>query len=249
MSQDWQARGPVDTEGRRELAQQPLSQVSVLFNNTSQWLGRMDLAAIGAEPRTLSATRFTPTPAWFPARFLPTVKSQTGIEHPERTRQAKLPMYLYWLSSRSTMDAEANAVLAGDLSWTRCQVGLLSPLDFFPELLPEEDMLLLLLGGVPDAPEDRVSMANPWGDTWPDTRPPQNWIEDTRMSTYQAGPSTLQQTLEGSVSERWTTHAPYTRVPLDLLSLPRRLLTGAPLIEHYLWEAVVYEPIKEAADG
>ena len=92
-------------------------------------------------------------------------------------------------------------------------------------------------------------MANPWGDTWPDTRPPQNWIEDTRMSTFQAGPSTLQQTLEGSVSERWAMRAPYTRVPLDLLSLPRRLLTGAPLIERYVWEAVVYEPTKERADG
>jgi len=249
MSQDWQARGPVDTEGRRELAQQPLSQGNVLFNNTSQWLGRMDLAAIGAERRTLTTTRFTPIPAWFPARFLPAVKSPSGIEHPERTRQAGLPIYLYWLSSRSAMDAGANQALIGDLSWTRCQVGLLSPLDFFPELLPEEDMLLLLLGGVPDAPEDRIAMANPWGDTWPDTRPPQNWIEDTRMSTYRERPSTLEVTLERNVKERWVKREAYTRIPLDLLSVPRRLLTGAPLIERYVWEAVIYEPNEEHADG
>ena len=92
-------------------------------------------------------------------------------------------------------------------------------------------------------------MANPWGDTWPDTRPPQNWIEDTRMSTYRERPSTLEVTLERNVKERWVKREAYTRVPLDLLSIPRRLLTGAPLIERYVWEAVIYEPKVEHADG
>lgn len=249
MAQEWQARGPIDTEGREALSKEPLSQATVLFNNTSQWLGRMDLAALGAERRTLDFARFTPMPAWFPARYLPTVKSQSGVQHPERERQAGLPIYLYWLSSRSMMDEAANEALQGDLSWTRCQVGLLSPLDFFPELLDEEDMLLLLLGGVPEAPEDRIALPNPWGETWPDTRPPQNWMEDIRMTTFQAGPTTLEQTLRDDVSERWRGAKAYTRLPLDLLSLPRRLLTGAPLLERYQWEAVVYGPREGRSDG
>ena len=249
MSQEWQARGPVDTEGRRALAEAPLGQSTILFNNTSQWLGRMDLAALGAEPRALEVAHFTPTPAWFEARFLPTVKSQAGVQHPERARQAELPIYLYWLANRSLMDEAANDVLQGDLSWTRCQVGLLSPLDFFPELLAEEDMLTLLLGGVPEAPEDRTSLANPWGDTWPDTRPAHNWMEDIRMTTYRAGPSTLTHTLKDDVSLRWQRAHDYARLPLDLLSLPRRLMSGAPLIERYRWEAMVYGPKEARVDG
>ena len=42
----------------------------------------------------------------------------------QRVADQGVPFYLYWYAARSRMSEEANAVLVGDLSWTRRPFGL-----------------------------------------------------------------------------------------------------------------------------
>ena len=84
----------------------------------------------------------------------------------------------------------------------------------------------------------------------PDTRPPHNFMEDIRRTTYRAGPTPLVTTIREHSEQQWTRRAPYARLPLDLLSFPRRVLAGAPLVERYAWEVVIYGPkAKARGDG
>lgn len=68
--------------------------------------------------------------------------------------------------------------------------------------------------------------------------PMHNFAEDAMLTTYHDGPTPLEQLTEGA-QPHFSTAKPIVQLPTELLSLPRRLVEGAPLAETYTVEARV----------
>ena len=126
-SLDWQARHAADVVGKRALATEELSGDLLLFNHYVEWLDPWALVAAGAGEDAHDAL-YVHAPAWLPksryadagwiwqAEGEPDVLGHTG------------DAWLYWLVPRSQMSAAAGEALEGDLSWTRREAGLFTPI-------------------------------------------------------------------------------------------------------------------------
>ena len=197
----WRARQLADHSGRSHLVQHANLQDGdvIIFNNFQEWLGREELAAMGADAAFISYPVPTMlTQPQFPRDNFGWVDSSVSLE----TRIADgEPTWMYWLATRSTMAPEANAALVGDLSWIRRPLGALTPLA--------------------------------WGRREEETSlPMHNFAEDAMLTVYHDGPTPLEQLTEPA-EVSLDVHIPIVQLPTELLSIPHRMIAGAPLIEHY----------------
>ena len=163
-------------------------------------------------------TRFSVVPAWLTQPELPTMDWGHGAVDAEQAWRSGAPVRLYWLADLAGEPA-AGAHLLGDLSWTRRNSGLFTP----------------LLAAV-DAPvvrrPDRRLPAHP---------PLHNLPEDLQMTTWLPGPTPLEALADARGATRWSAEAGAIGVPFDLWSLPRRLVQGVPILETYTWTARVHQ--------
>jgi hypothetical protein len=100
--------------------------------------------------------------------------------------------------------------LVPDLAWTRRPMGLFTPL---------ADQVAGG-GGGPQAPH--------------------NLPEDMVWTTYRPGPTPLEAVAAARADVAWEITTPFAALPRDLLSLPRRIVAGSPLLERYHYEARRY---------
>jgi len=207
---DWRARHTVDLAAKKTLANTHLDDTLILFNHYVEWLDPLGLEAAGAE-RPGPETDFLQVPAW-----LPPEDYKRGIWiHPSppsdllATLNTGRKALLYWLAPRSSMSQQANDILIGDLSWTRKDYGLFSQ--------------------VADGTFHIEGIAYR----------PHNRPEDHRMSMYRKGPSPLEQMASELGEKNWSTNRDFIQLPLLITELPRRLLTGIPLVEHYNYEGAL----------
>lgn len=201
----WRARQLADHSGRSHLAQHAGLQDGdvVIFNNFQEWLGREELAALGASAEFISYPVPTMlTKPRFPENNFGWTEQLVSLE----TRiAAGEPTWMYWLAMRSTMTPVQNAALVGDLSWTRRLLGALTPLA--------------------------------WGRNQRETSlPMHNFAEDAMLTVYHNGPTPLEQLTE-TAAVSFDVQIPIVQLPTELLSVPRRLIAGAPLVERYSVQA------------
>ncbi len=216
FTQDWLARQYIETEARTRLAQEPLTDSILAFNHYVQWVGPHELRAVGAADTVATRTAFVQAAAWQPTETLPIVVWGNGAFDLEEGWQLGVPLRLYWLAARADMAPATHLALTGDLSWTRRRVGLFTP-----------------LGDAVSADGDAAGAAH-------------NLPEDMLWTTYRPGPTPLERVAEVRADIAWDLRVPFVQVPRDLLGLPRRLLAGIPVVEHYHYEARLYRFVPPA---
>jgi len=123
---DWRARMGADLAGKQALAEEALSGDVLLFNHYVEWLDPHALITAGA--RDALEAHYLHVPAWLPT----TQYNAAGWIWPDDEPPPLLTghagdTWIYWLTPRSRMDDRANAALIGDLSWTRREAGLFTP--------------------------------------------------------------------------------------------------------------------------
>lgn len=211
----WRAWNLVDREGRELLVREPLEESLLTFNDHVHRVGPGELRALGAPEAVSLTTRFAAVPVWLDLRRLPTVDWGFGAIDVQAAVEQDVRVYLYWLSPRSLDDPRARAALMGDLSWTRRDMGVFTPM-------------------VRDEVEE-----GPDGPILHSTRV-HNLMEDARYTTWGDAPAPLE-ALAASLGElAWRLERPYVQVPQRLLEVPRRLVDGVPLVERYRYEAALY---------
>lgn len=207
FTQDWLARQYTEATARVQLAQEPLVDGILAFNHYVQWVGPDELRAAGAPAAVADRAVFVQSHAFLDEESLPVVVWGDGSFDLERGWEQGVPLRLYWLAMRSDMDAEANAGLEGDLSWTRRPVGLFTP-----------------LGGSGEGGPSGTGLGH-------------NLPEDMLWTTYRPGPTALERLADARSTVAWSHEVSFVQVPRDLLGVPRRLLAGIPLVERYHYEA------------
>lgn len=217
LYQDWRAQKPVEFQGRRELAQIRLDQAYVLYNHYVELVGPYELLQFGT-PDLRGSTRFVQITAFPDHGRLPDA-FWGGRLALEDLRAAGTPIYVYWFAARSQMSPEVNNALVGDLSWTRRSYGLFTPYDYLPN--PPEHIPV----------EHRPSLNG---------APSHNRPEEMRMTTYHTGPTPLQVVAAEGGQPLWSSEASFYQLPLHLFELPRRLVTGLPIVERYAYEGSIY---------
>jgi hypothetical protein len=203
---DWRARHRVDAAGRVQLAQEPVVGGIVAFNHYVLWVGPEELQAVGGAAALADQTVFVQVAAWQPRPAFPRVSWGRGVYDLERAWRVGVPLELYWLAARSDMSPRANELLDADLSWTRRNMGLFTPIGL-------------------SAPSARpVALAR------------HNLPEDMNWTQYRAGPSPLESLATERGSAVWALDAPFVQVPRNLFSIPYRLIEGVPVVERYHYE-------------
>ena len=218
--QDWRSRHAVDAPARTWLAGQPLADSVLLSNHYVWWLGAAELVAAGAPVDVATRTRFSVVPAWLTQPELPTMDWGHGAVDAEQAWRSGAPVRLYWLARTWRGEPAAGARLLGDLSWTRRNSGLFTP--------------LLAAVDAPRGPDGQIDVSRL-------TRPLHNLPEDLQMTTWLPGPTPLEALADARGATRWSAEAGSIGVPLDLWSLPRRLVQGVPILETYTWTARVHQ--------
>ena len=125
-SADWQARHAVDLPGKQHVAEIKNGDL-MLFNHYVEWLDPIGLISAGA-PETVREWEFLHVPAWLPVSdygraswiYPGAFDMENALDH----RQT----HIYWLTPRSEADEDTRASKQSDLSWTRKNLGLFSPI-------------------------------------------------------------------------------------------------------------------------
>lgn len=212
---EFRAAMAVDTPSRARLAAEPLVDGVVMFNHMVLWVDEMELQAAGAPPEIADRTSFVHIPDWLVESALPEADWGEGRMMLEGLWRAGTPMWLVWSAARPDDLSEARrAVLEGDLSWTRRDVGIFTPLNFSPGDHAFDIMIR-------------------------ETMPPHNRIEDARMTRYRPGPTPLQRLAAARGTTAWSEARSFMRLPVHLPSLPGRIITGAPLVESWTYRTEV----------
>ncbi len=209
FTNDWRTRHAVDFETKSRLATEDLRDNLLLFNHYVEWLDPLGLKAAGAT-QIDETTRFVQVPSWIePEQYNIADWILPSPLHPLQEIEAGTPTWLYWMTPRSLMTAEANQQLEGDLSWTRRQYGLFSPVAH----------RTLIINGLRHRPHNRP--------------------EDHRRTIYLPGPSPLETLADTYGNTTMRADLTMLQVPTMLTEVPRRIFQGIPLVERYRYEAVL----------
>ena len=142
---DWRARHAVDLPGKQRIAKLQGGDL-FLFNHYVEWLDPIGVIAAGGPP-TARNWEFLHVPAWLP-------------EHDYRTASWIYPgpfdmvsalesrqVHVYWMSPRSTAPFRQRDQKLGDLSWTRKNLGLFSPISPGGHNRPEDHLMTVYREG------------------------------------------------------------------------------------------------------
>lgn len=137
---DYRARHGVDVQGKRVLSNINVGDGLVMFNHYVEWLEPLGLIAAGAD-ESVRQWEFMQVPAWLELDDYPDARwiHPGRLDLLEHIRDREV--WLYWLSARSRMDNSANEALVGELSWTRRNFGLFTPVISGGHNRPEDHRL------------------------------------------------------------------------------------------------------------
>jgi hypothetical protein len=123
---DYRARHGVDVQGKQHLSRIDVGDGLVMFNHYVEWLEPLGLIAAGADD-SVRSWEFLQVPAWLELEDYPEAnwihRGSLDLEQSTTDRN----VWLYWLTSKSLMTERANDALIGELSWTRKDFGLFTP--------------------------------------------------------------------------------------------------------------------------
>ena len=142
---DWQARHAVDLPGKQRIAAVKNGDL-FLFNHYVEWLDPIGLIAAGA-PETVRNWEFLHMPAWLPAENYTEASwiypGRFDMEEALKTRQ----VHIYWMSPRSSAPQSQRNQKLSDLSWTRKDLGLFSPIAPGIHNRPEDHLMTVYQEG------------------------------------------------------------------------------------------------------
>ncbi|MEC7239764.1 MAG: hypothetical protein VXW32_00860 [Myxococcota bacterium] len=144
-SADWQARHAVDLPGKQRIAEVEWGDL-FLFNHYVEWLDPLGLIAAGA-PETVRDWEFLHMPAWLPRENYENANwiypGRFSLEEALENRQ----VHIYWMTPRSSASESYRNQRLADLSWTRKDLGLFSPIA--PDLhnRPEDHLMTIYREG------------------------------------------------------------------------------------------------------
>ena len=212
---EFRAAMTVDTPSRARLAEEPLVGGVVMFNHMVLWVDDMELQAAGAPAEIADLTSFVHIPDWLTESAFPEADWGEGRMMLEGLWRANTPMWLVWAAAQPDDMPEAGRVaLEGDLSWTRRDVGIFTPLNFSPGEHAFDVMIRK-------------------------TMPSHNRIEDARMTRYRAGPTPLQRLATERGTLAWSERHAFRRLPPALPRIPWRVWKGLPLVEPWSYRIEV----------
>jgi len=202
---DWQARHSVDLTAKKRLVQIETGDL-FLFNHYVEWLDPLGLVAAGQEEDV--EWTYLHVPAWLPLDRYGDAQWIYDGRLDLREHIESRNTHVYWLSPRAKMNQNARKTLLGDLSWTRKNHGLFTP----------------VAKGLHNRPEDHL---------WTIFRSDESPLE-IFMKT------------EGTII--WEDQTAFWEIPPNLFELPRRLVSGAPVIENFVYEGKISQ-IRSAAQN
>jgi hypothetical protein len=97
-----------------------------MFNHYVEWLEPLGLIATGAD-ESVRDWEFLQVPAWLELEQYPEASWIDPDGFDIENSIAGRNVWLYWLSAKSLMSEGANEALLGELSWTRKNFGLFTP--------------------------------------------------------------------------------------------------------------------------
>jgi len=121
---DWQARHRVDLAAKKRLVQIEQGDL-FLFNHYVEWLDPLGLVAAGQKEGV--DWTYMHVPAWLPLDRYGDAQWIYDGRLDLREHIASRNTHVYWLSPRAKMNQKARKELLGDLSWTRKNHGLFTP--------------------------------------------------------------------------------------------------------------------------
>jgi hypothetical protein len=123
---DYRARHMVDLQGKETFSQIDVGEGLVLFNHYVEWLDPLGIMAAGGDI-SVRDWEFLQVPAWLMEGDYPKARWIYPDFLDFEKYSADRDVWLYWLSAKSLMTERANEALIGQLSWTRKDFGLFTP--------------------------------------------------------------------------------------------------------------------------
>lgn len=210
VAADWRARQPAGAAGRAAVAAAGPAGALVLYNHFVEMLGPQELRPFGAGT---DGAEFVQVPAMLRTPDRLPVAFWGRLVDPEAELLAGRRVGLFWFAARSRMGPAVDVALVGDLAWTRAPVGLFTPYNHVSggAALPEVAALPVI-----------------------------NRAEDARQTTYAVGEVPLRALAAARARSDWSGEWAFVQVPAGLHEVPRRVMSGLPLVERYSYEAALY---------